>query len=318
MEGLLMNISSNSSYNSCKIFALILTIFLSLSSNGLAFNFPAAAWHRGDAAFAQENSRAALTQALNSSNPNIELDIIDFVDQNGNRVGLVSHDYEMKRATGLPGTFNKTYNEISKLPANAANPKLQPEPFLTIIELFEMIKAKKVQGITPIVSLDLKEEGKNVEEFSKWIGKLIQQYGFQDHVFASSFFLNNVAPLKIACPECLIGGLVFNDHWGLQFLNSKYTSLDITPVSRATFFLGFLGKKQVPIDFVLIQDDIFFKNPELVDYWKNTRKVKFVGVFAYNKDRGYTVSEWELLKKVEWMELDPPQMNQYLQMKANK
>jgi glycerophosphoryl diester phosphodiesterase len=313
-----MNISSDFVYNTCKFFALILTIFLSLSSNCLAFNFPAAAWHRGDAAFAQENSRAALNKALNSPNPNIELDIIDFVDQNGSRVGLVSHDYLMKRATGLPGTFNEKFNDISKLPTNAANPKLQPEPFLTIIELFEMIKAKKAQGIIPTVSLDLKEEGKYVEEFSKWIGKLIQQYGFQDHVFASSFFVNNVAPLKAACPECLAGGLVFNDHWALRFLNHKYTSLDITPVSQATFFLGFLGKEQYPIDFVLIQDDIFFKNPELVDYWKNTRKVKFVGVFAYNKDRGYTSAEWELLKKVEWMELDPPQMNQYMQMKANK
>jgi hypothetical protein len=25
--------------------------------------------------------------------------------------------------------------------------------------------------------------------------------------------------------------------------------------------------------------NIFFTNPELVDYWGNTRKVKFVGVF---------------------------------------
>jgi glycerophosphoryl diester phosphodiesterase len=311
-----MNISSNFGCIFCKISALILTIFLSLSSHCLAFNFPAAAWHRGDAAFAQENSRAALNKALNSPNPNIELDIIDFVDQNGSRVGLVSHDYEMKRATGLPGTFNEKYNDLSKLPANAANPELQPEPFLTIIELFEMIKAKKAQGIIPIVSLDLKEEGKNVEKFSKWLGKLILKYGFQNHVFASSFFLNNIAPLKTACPECHVGGLVFNDHWGLQFLSHEYTSLDITPISKATFFLGFLGKEQVPVDFVLIQDDIFFKNPELIDYWKNTRKVKFVGVFAYNKARGYTAAEWDLLKKVDWMELDPPQMNQYLQMKA--
>jgi hypothetical protein len=222
----------------------------------------------------------------------------------------------MKRATGLPGTFNDQYNDVSRLPANAANPNLPPEPFLTVIELFEMIKEKKAQGITPIVSLDMKEEGKKVEEFSKWVGKLIQKYGFQDHVFASSFFLNNVAPLKAACPECMVGGLVFNDHWKLRFLNHEYTSLDITPISKLTFFLGFLGKEQYPIDFVLIQDDIFFKNPELADYWKNARKVKFVGVFAYNKERGYTTAEWELLKKVDWMELDPPQMNQYLQLKA--
>jgi hypothetical protein len=79
-----------------------------------------------------------------------------------------------------------------------------------------------------------------------------------------------------------------------------------------------LGKKAYPLDFVLIQDDIFFKNPELADYWKNKRHVKFVGVFAYNKNRAYTNAEWALLKKVDWIELDPPQMRQYIKMKTEK
>jgi len=300
------------------LFILTFIMVLSMSMDCAAFNFPGVGWHRGDATFAQENSRAALTHALNSANPNIELDIIDFVDSNGQRVGLVSHDYLMKRATGLPGAFSEKYKYLSKLPQNAANPELPPQPFMTVVELFELIKEKKAQGVTPTVSLDMKDESKNAEAFARWVGKMIKQYGFQDHVFASSFFPNNIAPLKAACPDCMVGGLVFNDHWGLQFLSYKYSSIDITPISKATFFLGFLGKKEYPHDFILIQDDIFFKNPELVDYWKNTRKVKFVGVFVYNKDRVYTDAEWALLKKVDWIELDPLQMNQYLQMKAKK
>jgi hypothetical protein len=72
-----------------------LFLFLFLIGNSDAFDFPAAAWHRGDTSFAQENSRAALVRALQSDSPNIEADIIDFIDQNGNRVGLVSHDYKM-------------------------------------------------------------------------------------------------------------------------------------------------------------------------------------------------------------------------------
>ena len=295
-----------------------LILFLSLSIDCFAFNFPAAAWHRGDAAFAQENSHAALVKALYSASPNIELDINDFIDQNGNRVGLVSHDYLMKRATGLEGAFSEKYNDLSKLPKNLANPKLPPEPFLSVIDLFELIKKRKEQGVTPMVSLDMKDESKKAEEFSKWVGKLIQKYGFQNHVFASSFFPNNVKPLKIACPECMVGGLVFDDHYALKFLNYKYSSLDITILGKFTFFLGFLGKEEYPHDFILIQDDIFFKHPELVDYWKNMRNVKFVGVFVYNKARLYTADEWELLTKVDWLELDPPQMNQYLKMKSVK
>jgi len=299
-----------------RLLILTLFIFFYLCGNSAAFNFPGAGWHRGDAAFAQENSRAALLQALNSANPNIELDIIDFVDQSGRRLGLVSHDYLMKRATGLPGAFSEKFNDISKLPLNAANPALPPQPFMTVVELFEMLKERKAHGITPNVSLDMKDEGINAEAFAKWIGEMIKLYGFQDHVFASSFFLNNVAPLKAACPECLVGGLVFNDHYALKFLNYHYSSLDLTTLSKLTFFLGFLGKKEYPHDFILIQDDIFFDHPELVDYWKDVRKVKFVGVFVYNKDLPYTDAEWDLLKKADWIELDPPQMHQYLQGKA--
>ena len=292
-------------------------LFFCLSIDCLDFNFPAAVWHRGDASFYQENSRSALVKALYSASPNIELDIIDFVDQNGNRVGLASHDYLMKRATGLKGTFGEKYNDLAKLPKNMANHKLPPEPFLTVIDLFELLKKRKAQGVTPLVSLDMKDESKKAEEFSRWVGQLIQKYGFQDHVFASSFFLNNVQPLKAACPECMVGGLVFDDHYALRFLDYKYSSLDVTTLGKFTFFLGFLGKKEFPHDFILIQDDIFFKHPELVDYWKNVRKVKLVGVFVYQKERAYTAAEWEMLKKADWMELDSPQMTQYLKMKSD-
>lgn len=294
------------------LFLLAFALFIAPGANSAAFDFPAAGWHRGDAAFAQENSHAALQKALTSANPNIELDIIDFVDARGNRVGLVSHDYLMKRGTGLDGTFGEKYNDPSRLPKNAANPLLLPQPFMTVVELFDLISETKARGVTPIVSLDMKEEGKNAEAFGGWVGEKIREYGFQDHIFASSFFLNNIAPLKAACPECLVGGLVFNDHWGLRFLSFQYASVDITPLSKATFFLGFWGKKEYPLDFILIQDDIFFENPDLIRYWKNKRKVKFAGVFVYNKERLYTDNEWKLLKKADWMELDPPQMHQYL------
>lgn len=303
---------------SWNIIALALAFCLTLCIDCVAFNFPAAAWHRGDTSAGQENSRTALAAALNSTSPNIEIDMIDFIDQNGRRVGLLSHDYDMKRATGQKGAFSKKYNNLSKLPKNAASPKLPPEPFLTVVELFELVKEKKEQGITPIVSLDLKEEGGKGEEFGFWLGEMVRKHGFQNHVFASSFFKSNVFSFKKACPECMVGGIVFNDHFALKHLDFCHTSLDLTPLSKMTYLFGSCGKKEFPHDFVLIQDDIFFQNPELVDYWKNVRKAKFVGVFVYNKDRPYNSAEWELLRKVDWMELNPPQMKQRLQMKVNK
>jgi len=292
--------------------SLGLFFFLILESYGHSFNFPAASWHRGDTSFAQENSRAALAKALYSASPNIEVDIIDLVEQNGNRVGLCSHDYKMKRAAGLKGAFSEQYNDPAKLPKNQANPELAPEPFMTVVELFEMIKARKEEGVTPLVSLDMKDESKNAEKFGQWLGKLIQKYGFQNHVFTSSFFKSNAFAVKAACPDCLVGGLVFNDHYALKYLDHRYSSLDLTTLSECTFFLGFWGKKEFPHDFILIQDDIFFQHPELVDYWKTVRKVKFVGVFVYNKELPYTAAQWELLRKADWLELDAPQMKQYL------
>jgi len=274
--------------------------------------FPGAAgWHRGDVTVAQENSRTALDTALRSRSPHIECDIIDFTEQNGARTGLVSHDYTMKRGTGQEGVFN-SHHDRAKLPKNATNPKQPPEPFMTVIELFELIKARKNEGVTPFVSLDMKDESDHAEEFGRWVGQLIKQYGFERHVFASSFFKPDVEGVKAACPECLVGGLVFNDHFALKHLDYRYTSLDLTPVSKLTFFLGFLGKTEYQHDFVLLQDEIYLKNPHLLDYWRNTRKVKFVGVFVYNREGGYTDEEWRLLRQVDWLELDPPQMKQYL------
>ncbi|MDP2734664.1 MAG: hypothetical protein Q8P12_00485 [bacterium] len=266
---------------------------------------------------AQENSRKAIMQALSNSSSNLEFDIIDFTDETGKRVGLVSHDFDMKRATGQKGPFNR-YHDLTVLPNNAANPKLPPETFMTILDIFDLIKKSKEAGVTPTVSLDLKEEGDGGLDFGRWIGGLIRDYGFQDHMFASSFFKSNVVGVREACKECRVGGLVFNDHWALKYLDHRYTSLDLTGLSKATFFFGFLGKEEYPHEFVLIQDDIVFQEPELIDYWRNIRKVKFVGVYVYDKERPYTDSEWKILQKVDWLELDPPQMQQYLKLQEQK
>ncbi|MBT4365385.1 MAG: hypothetical protein HOD17_12970 [Desulfobacteraceae bacterium] len=300
------------------IFLTSMGFLLILTTNISAAEFPAAGWHRGDVSSAQENSRNAIIKALNSSSPNIEVDIMDFFDSFGKRTGILAHDYNMERIAGSKGNFIDNH-DISTLPNNSANSELSPEPYLTVIELFDIIKQSKERGSTPFVSLDMKEEGDTGEAFGVWIGNLIKEYNFQDHVFASSFFKNNVVGVEKSCSECLTGGLVFNDHWALKNLDYHHTSLDITTLGKMTFFMGFLGKEEFPHDFVLIQDDIIFEHPEITDYWRNERKVKFVGVFVYQTERPYTEKEWGILENIDWIELDPPQMDQYIQnKKTNK
>jgi len=274
--------------------------------------FPAAGWHRGDVSVGQENSRTAIEAALRSKSPNIEIDILDFIDEKGTRTGIVAHDYTMERITGTKGKF-RDYNKITELPNNSTNPSFSPESFLSVIDLFKIIKDTKERGITPIVSLDMKEEGKSGEEFGMWVGEKIKEYGFTDHVFASSFYKSNVEGVEESCPECMTGGLIFNDHWALKRLDHRYSSLDLSALSKAGFFIGFPGKKIFQHDFILIQDDILFAEPELVRYWKDKRGVKFVGAYIYNKERAYTDKEWEILKSVDWMEMDKPQIEQFLE-----
>lgn len=293
-------------------FFSFLTIFY-FSSNISAHGFPAAGWHRGNVSVAQENSRNAIVSAFRSASPHIEVDVIDFIDEKGNRIGLLAHDTEIEKPNGSIIKFSD-YKSLKSLPHNSANSKLPPNPYITVIDLFKLIKKFKKRGITPFVSLDVKEDRETEEEFGIWLGALIQKYNFQKHVFASSFHKSNIVGIKNACPECLTGGIIFNDHWALKYLDHRYTSLDVNFLGKLTYVLGFLGKKEYPHDFVLIQDDILFSEPYLVDYWKKVRNVKFIGVFVYKKGRPYTEKERKALKSIDWLELDPPQMSQRLRV----
>jgi len=266
---------------------------------------------------AQENSHQAIASALQSFSPNIEVDLIHFINEKGDTVGLLAHEYEMKRTTGMKGKFFDQ-KDISRL-RNTANPNLPPEPFITVIDLFELIKKVKAeQNIIPLVSLDLNEESDRGEEFGAWLGGKIREYGFQAHAFASSFYASNIIGVEKTCPECLTGGLVFKDHWLLRYLDYTCTSLDLAQNSIFANLLPFVAMKMFPHDFVLVQDDILFAQPELMEYWRNNRKVKFVGVFVYEKERGYTDAEWQILNKADWLELDPLQMRQYEKYKNTK
>ena len=289
---------------------LPMLIIAMIQASVMAFEFPAVGWHRGDVSFAQENSKRAILKSLESPMPHIEVDIIDFIDSNGTRVGLLAHETKMARTTGQKGRFDQ-HHVVSQLPHNIVDPTHTPDPFMTVIELFDIIQAQKKLGINLIVSLDMKEDGKTGEAFGQWIGTLIQKYQFQDTMFTSSLYKSNIVGVESTCPECLTGGQVFQDHFALKYLDPHYTSLDISGCNW-TFFLGFLCKENFTHDLVILQDDVFFTDPAIIDFWKAQRQVKFVGVFVYNKDRPYTHQEKALLEKVDWIELDKVQMTPYL------
>lgn len=271
---------------------------------------PRLAFHRGNTHVAQENSRRAIIAALESSTPNIEVDITNFIS-NGKEVGLLAHENEMQRTTGVDGVF-QSYRDIESLPDNRENPLLEPEKFMTIIELFDLIKAYKTRDKPlPIVSLDIKVE-ENGEPFGMWLGNLIQAYGFEGHVFASSFWNGSLDGLKTTCAHCLTGGVVFQDHWALRFLDPQYSALDLADATKVGFFLGFPDKEMVRHDFVLIHDTIFFDAPEIADQWRDQRGVQFVGIFTQGDHGVYSEEQWRLIreKNILWLELSPDHIGQ--------
>ncbi len=82
--------------------SIFIMLLMALSSADVhALNLPAAGWHRGDVSVAQENSAKAILAALQSEVPNIEVDVLDFIDETGTRVGLLAHDSEMERISGI-------------------------------------------------------------------------------------------------------------------------------------------------------------------------------------------------------------------------
>jgi len=289
----------------------LIGVLISTQINLHALDFPDAGWHRGDVSVAQENSRKAILAAFESDVINLEVDVCDFIDEQGHRVGILAHECNMERTTDNEGLFID-HHSFSKLPKIIIDSTLQPEPFMSVLEFFDLIEEVKKKGTTPIVSLDLKEEGETAQKFGVWLGHQIQKRQFVDHVFASSPFREPLIGIKSACVKCLVGGLVFDHHWVMMFLSHHNSTLDISTLGKILFFLGFPFKNEFSHDFVLIHDDVLFSNPDLPDYWRKTRNVKFVGVYVYEKNRPYTKEEWEKLSKADWLELDPPQMSQKL------
>ncbi|MBT8342116.1 MAG: hypothetical protein HKP58_04740 [Desulfatitalea sp.] len=119
-------------------------------------SIPTAGWHRGDVSFAQENSYRAIEAALNSESPHIEVDIIDFIDGAGKRVGLLAHDCDKQRLTGTGGAFIDDH-ELNQAGMIRADAELPAEPFMTVLDLFRLIAERKNSGVLPMVSLGMKE-----------------------------------------------------------------------------------------------------------------------------------------------------------------
>ena len=271
---------------------------------------PLAFWHRGDVEAGQENSLAALRSALASPSPNLEVDVIDFIDAQGERVGLLAHETTMSRTTGREGRFIDLASRDGVV--NRVDPSLPPEPFPSVVKLFDLVKAFIDEtGTPPLLSLDLKEDGPQAEVFGAWLGALVRQYGFEEHAVASSFYPDALAGYRTGCPPCIVGGLVYEEHWALQFLPPTDTSLDTTPISQALFFAGFPFRSRVDLDFVYIQDDVLLRHPDLVRYWREQRGVRYVAAFSTDPQRSFAPDEWSVLAEVDWLDLDPVQMAQY-------
>lgn len=258
-------------------------------------------WHRGDVSKGQESGEKALRASLESEYPNVEVDAIYFEDGAGKQVGLISHDLTMERLTGKEGKF-AGYNSIEILPLCTVNKELPPEKFITVIDFLNLFMDYKKRGIPALADLELKEDTNKGEIFGRWVGQQLVNYGLQKEVFVSSFFYSNMKGAKEACPDCLHGGNIYEDHWLLGRLPTSITVFDL--------FHPFSETKKINI--INIQDKVLLKNPQIAEYWEKQRRVTFVAMFSSNPEKIYTDKELQIIvQHTRWGEFDPKQIEAY-------
>ena len=108
------------------------------------------------------------------------------------------------------------------------------------------------------------------QESVMWFSNLEYLSGTEDIMkisVPSSFYKDSIIGVEETCSDCLSGGLVFNDHWALQFLDYKHISK--YPIYNLRHYLSMLGvlKNNTPLpvlDIKLSESEIS-KGKEILD-----------------------------------------------------
>ena len=163
--------------------------------------------HRGDKAYAPENTLAAFKQAAEKGADAIEFDVKLTAD---NQV-IVLHDQTVDRTTNGSGNVAKlSLAALRELDANVQFPVQFPgEKIPTLDEVFETV------GQCLHMNVELTNYATPGDALVSKVIEVVKKHGMQKHVLFSSFFVRNLRKAKMLQPEVPCGLLTLSGLIGL-------------------------------------------------------------------------------------------------------
>lgn len=173
---------------------------------------PVVVAHRGDRAFAPENTIAAFNQAAEKGAAAIEFD----VKLTSDRQVIVLHDQTVDRTTTGKGNVSRlTLAAIKDMDANVQFPDQFPgEKIPTLTEVFEAVGRKLFMNI------ELTNYATPGDSLVREVVQLVKKHALRDRVLFSSFFACNLrksADLLPAVPRGLLTWSGWLGLWGRTF-----------------------------------------------------------------------------------------------------
>ena len=168
--------------------------------------------HRGDRAYAPENTLGAFRQAAEKGADGIEFDVKLTADGQV----IVLHDQTVDRTTDGKGDISKlTLEQASRLKANVQFPEQFPDERIpTLEEVFEAV------GHTLFMNIELTNYSTPSDGLVPKVVELVRAHALQERVLFSSFLARNLRKAAALLPEVPRGLLTLEGIlglWGRQF-----------------------------------------------------------------------------------------------------
>ncbi|MDH5228705.1 MAG: hypothetical protein OEZ58_14675 [Gammaproteobacteria bacterium] len=266
-------------------------------------------FHRGDARNFPENSMQAIVSALNSVSPYVEIDIVDFVDQQQGRLGLIYHCTDCQSILAKSKKIGK-YSSLQYL-KNATG----LSNVVTFIELLDYLQTLEQNFV---ISLDIKEDNPNVAlSFGRWLASELMQRNLESHFIISSPFKLALDGIRQVSENVLIGSIVVRDHPFMKQISPLMTMLDYDFTNRVKLFINFYIRKKIKAyhhDLILFPLSFILQHPEYIDYWRNKRKTDLVGAYQDSDDFDVQQFDIQVLQKLNWVEMHGRYFDEFQQV----
>jgi len=168
---------------------------------------PVVVAHRGDKAYAPENTLSAFEQAAEKGADAVEFDVKLTAD---NKV-IVLHDQTVDRTTNGTGNIAKlTFSALRDLEAGTQFPgKFPTERIPELDEVFETV------GKRVYMNVELTNYSTPNDALVPTVVDVVKKHGMQSRVFFSSFFAQNLRKVRLLLPEVPRGLLTMPGLMGL-------------------------------------------------------------------------------------------------------